>query len=92
MVLSASGWRKIFASSNNSEDFSPDISDEDRLICTACAGVFVKGLKLDKGSSVFLARDARPTGNVICSVIGRILAFYGIKVCYAGICSAPEGT
>lgn len=90
MILSASGWRKIFAISGDEHDCTSEISDEDRLICTACAKTFVSVLGLNRKSKVLLARDSRMTGPNICEVIGRVLSYFGVEVCYAGICSAPE--
>lgn len=90
MILSASGWRKVFASSGKEEDNSDRISQEDNLICTAVALSVIESLGLDGKSEVLLGRDARPTGPAICSIIARTLAMKNIHVSYAGICSAPE--
>ncbi|MCR5761620.1 MAG: phosphoglucomutase, partial [Sphaerochaetaceae bacterium] len=90
MILSASGWRKVFAASADEEDFTKDISAEDSLICVAIADVFGKYLDKLEGQKILLARDARPTGPAICSIIYRTLVKFGFEVEYCGICSAPE--
>lgn len=90
MILSASGWRKVFAVSGNQEDSTEIISDADKILCTAIAKVFFDSLDLGAGSKVLLASDARPTGKEICACIYKTLSFLGAKVAYAGICSAPE--
>lgn len=90
MILSVSGLRKIFAQSHDEEDTASLISDEDKLICVAVAKSVFDSLNLDKNSKVLLARDARPTGSQICSIIASVLSFFKVKVSYAGICSAPE--
>lgn len=90
MILSASGWRKVFAVSGNQEDKTEAISDSDKILCTAIAKVFFDSLHLSNGSRILLARDARPTGKVICEIMYRVLAKMGADVGYAGICSAPE--
>lgn len=90
MILSASGWRKVFAKSGNEEDKTTEISEEDKLICTAVALSAYETLNLDGKSEVLLARDARPTGPEICRIIATVLSLKNIKVSYAGICSAPE--
>ena len=87
MVLSVSGFRKIFAESGDMQDGTDRISEEDKLICVAMAKAFADVVKPLK---VLLARDARPTGNAICTIIGQVLEAEGISVGYAGICCAPE--
>ncbi len=90
MILSASGWRKVFAASSNEEDPTTEISVEDSLICAAIAEVFGAYLNKLEGEKILLARDARPTGSVICSIIYRSMVKLGYSVEYCGICSAPE--
>ncbi len=90
MILSASGWRKVFAKSGDEEDRTSEISEEDKLICTAVALSVYESLNLDGKSEVLLARDARPTGSEICKIIANVLSLKNIRVSYAGICSAPE--
>ena len=40
MILSASGWRKVFAVSGDEQDKAPQISEQDKAICIAAASVF----------------------------------------------------
>ena len=49
MILSASGWRKVFAISQNEQDATPDISNDDYNIAMVAAHCFVEYLytKLD---------------------------------------------
>ncbi|MCR4675673.1 MAG: hypothetical protein K5634_00375 [Sphaerochaetaceae bacterium] len=90
MILSASGWRKVFAASGDEEDFTTEITPEDSLICTAIGLVFGEYLEKLEGSEILLARDARPTGEAICGILYRTLTHMGCSVRYCGICSAPE--
>lgn len=90
MILSASGWRKVFAASSDEEDPTPEISAEDALICVAVSEVFGAFLNNLEGEGILLARDARPTGKVICSIIYKTLVKLGYSVKYCGVCSAPE--
>lgn len=40
MILSASGWRKVFALSGNEQDKNPEISENDKKIAVTAANVF----------------------------------------------------
>ena len=45
MILSASGWRKVFAISGDEQDVNPRISDDDKSISIAAAKVFYDYIK-----------------------------------------------
>ena len=45
MILSASGWRKVFAISKDEQDKTPQISEEDRAISVAAAYAFFDYIK-----------------------------------------------
>lgn len=89
ILLSASGFRKVFAQSGDPESREESISYPDSLLCTAIAYSFFEE-KLEKGSTVILARDTRPTGKIICQIIGRTLVYLGAKVFYSGISGVDE--
>ena len=40
MILSASGWRKVFAASGDEQDKNPEITETDRSIAVIAADVF----------------------------------------------------
>ena len=40
MILSASGWRKVFAISGDEQDRNPEISENDKKIAVTAANVF----------------------------------------------------
>lgn len=90
MILSASGWRAVFAADGNENSMDGRLSEAGELICTAVAMSFASNFGLKKGDRILLASDSRPTGKALCSVVYRTLEHLGLKVCYAGICSAPE--
>lgn len=90
MTLSPSGFRKVFAVSGNKEDSTDEVAKEDLLIVTGITEAFIDKIELNEGNFVLLARDARPTGSIICETICKILKRRKIQVCYAGVCSAPE--
>ena len=41
MILSASGWRKVFAASGDEQDKRPEITETDRSIAVIAADVFL---------------------------------------------------
>jgi phosphoglucomutase len=99
MILSASGWRGIFADDDGGEEsIAAKISPAHRIICAAAAFVFVEYLRVTHKSSespsqsikVLLGRDTRPTGKAIADVIISVLLASGCDVYYAGFIAAPE--
>ena len=91
MILSASGWRKIFVKSQNEQDDSSEISKEDELLSAAAAKVFIQFLrkKIDN-PKIVVGMDSRPTGKSIVPALLKILAYENIHVVYVGITAAPE--
>ncbi len=93
MILSASGWRKVFAASGDEQDRNPDITEQDWALSAACGSVFFDYLKELTGQEcpvIALGRDTRPTGTAIADAIKHILVKRGALVQDTGICSAPE--
>lgn len=93
MILSASGWRKVFAVSGDEQDHNPQISEEDWALSAACASVFFDYLSQKTGQEcpvIALGRDTRPTGTAIVSAMKHILVKKGAVVQNTGYCSAPE--
>ena len=93
MILSASGWRKVFAESGNEEDTSPAIGTENKLLCALIGETFAQYL-IDRvdGRYPFIAvgTDTRPTSAEIADAILRALLKHNITVHYTGVASAPE--
>jgi phosphoglucomutase len=90
MILSASGWRGVFALGGGEEDHTTEISKEHRIISAAAAFVFARYL-LDSGKDlVFVGADTRPTGKAVAQIIIPVLVSAGCRVRYAGIIAAPE--
>jgi phosphoglucomutase len=93
MILSASGWRGVFAESGEEEDAGPGISRAHTIIAAAAAKVFSGYLK-DKGVSpgvpVIVGRDTRPTGEAVAGAIIRALLAEGRETAYLGAAAAPE--
>jgi phosphoglucomutase len=90
MILSASGWRGIFAGAEESS--GPDISAAHKLILSAAAEVFADYVKkISPGPPVIIAgMDTRPTGPAMADVIIRTLLSSGCAVRFVFIAAAPE--
>ena len=67
MILSASGWRKVFAQSGNENDGTPEISTADRDIVFLAAQSFAEFLQAEFPAirTIIVARDSRPTGAAL---------------------------
>lgn len=93
MILSASGWRKVFAKSGNEQDTSPSIGQENKAISVFAAEVFanyIKNTSAKETPIVILGMDSRPTGKEIADAAVKSLVQNGISVKCAGIIAAPE--
>ncbi len=93
MILSASGWRKVFALDGDEQSHSPDISEEDTALSMAAASVFFDYLVEVTGQEcpvIALGNDSRPTGSQIAGAMLHTLVAKGALVQYSGITSAPE--
>ncbi len=92
MILSASGWRGIFASSNNEEDDIPTILDEHKAIVTFAAKAFSNYMihKVGGTCTIVVGSDSRPTGKSIADTMLRAMISSNITIKYIGIVAAPE--
>ena len=93
MILSASGWRKVFAISEDEQDKNPQISEQDKAICIAAASVFFDYISETTNQEVpviAVGIDARPTGPAMADAMLHALVKKGAVVQYSGVTSAPE--
>lgn len=93
MILSASGWRKVFALGGDEESITEEISRADKVLAAAMAEVYQKLLKKESGKEnpeVVLSMDSRYTGPAIADVMIRVFIASGLKVQYLFISAAPE--
>lgn len=94
LILSASGWRKVFASSGKDEDASSEIGKIHCVIAAHMANVFVNYLqnkiKQSNKLKIVLAMDSRPTGTEIADIMCRVLISRGCDVHFVFISAAPE--
>ncbi|MHC1692961.1 MAG: phosphoglucomutase [Sphaerochaetaceae bacterium] len=88
MIISASGWRKIFAASQDPEDSREDITRADAYLVALIALSFAR--HMGRGATVLVGIDARPTGSGLADVVNRILLAQGVAVRYLFITAAPE--
>jgi phosphoglucomutase len=78
MILSASGWRGVFAASGDEEDGTEDIKEAHRIISSAAALVFAGYLQ--KNALVLVGCDTRPTGKAVVEAMIPILLACGCNV------------
>ena len=93
MIVSASGWRKIFTYSGKEEDHSPQIGPENAAITVCIAESFASYIidtTKKEHPHIVIGIDARPTGQEIADIIIRVLLKRGIKIQYLFITAAPE--
>ncbi|MGI9257131.1 MAG: hypothetical protein ACR2PY_09380, partial [Salinispira sp.] len=85
MIISASGWRKIFAASGNEEDRCEDIRPADSMLAGIIGIALVDFLSnyLHKDPTdicLVTACDSRPTGPPIANSFMRVLLQQGIRL------------
>ncbi|MDR2194075.1 MAG: phosphatidylglycerol lysyltransferase [Treponema sp.] len=93
MILSASGWRTVFAPDGNEENSCDEISPAHTIIAAVAAKVFADYVKKTTGAAqpvLIAGMDARPTGKSIADAMIRTLITEGCTVRWAGITAAPE--
>jgi phosphoglucomutase len=95
MILSASGWRTVFAKNADEESAGTALSSSHKVIAAVAAKVFadyVKGKSNEKGGkrAIIIGMDTRPTGPAIADVMIRAFLSEGCEVRFASITAAPE--
>lgn len=93
MILSASGWRKVFSLSGDEQSKAQEISSSDTALSAIAAEVFFDYLKKKTGLEspvIALGMDTRPTGPAIADAMARALILKNAVVQFTGVSSAPE--
>lgn len=92
MILSASGWRKIFAKTGKSEDKIKSVKYADLLLITHAATAFASFLKTEFKhiNTIVIGRDARPTGRLLEETFIKALSRTNYNLKAIGCSAAPE--
>lgn len=93
LILSASGWRTVFAVDGDEESPATEIGGAREVIAATAASVFAAYLKEKSGRSdplVIIGMDSRPTGPAIADVMTRAFLAEGCRVRHLFIVAAPE--
>ncbi len=93
MILSASGWRKVFAASGKDEDAGTHTGAANEAIAALIADTFAEYIKEKTGRPspcITVGIDARPTGTEIADIMLRVFAAHNLKIKYLFITAAPE--
>lgn len=89
MILSASGWRKVFAQSGNESDTTTKIGNTNKALCFLAAESFLEWLN-KSAPKIVVATDTRPTGKECADYVLRALALGKAKAVWLGVAAAPE--
>ena len=93
LILSASGWRKVFAAGGNEESRTADIGAADKIIAGIAALVLTEYVR-SRDAAVPLVIctgcDARPSGPAVMDVMHRIFIALNVEVHSLFISAAPE--
>lgn len=98
LILSASGWRKVFASLPEGSDSLEDsntssVSPADLVLAGAAAiayGDFIRQRRKERSPAILLGIDSRPTGPTLADAMIRVFLGLGMEVRYLFIVAAPE--
>lgn len=92
-ILSASGWRAVFAKDGDEESPSPEISGGRTVFAALAAELFAEFIKKKTGKTsptVILGTDTRPTGAAIAKAMAAAFQRAEVDVRYPGVAAAPE--
>ena len=93
LILSASGWRKVFAADGDDDSAASSLKPADLVLVGAAAMAFaelLRGRGRPKGSAVLIGLDSRPTGPAIADAMIRVLMGLGFEPRHLFIVAAPE--
>ncbi len=95
MILSASGWRKVFAPGGNEEDSGEELVPADIMLAALIGMSYGDFLipRLEKQPSdicIAVGLDSRPTGSMLAEAFMRPLLERGVQLRFLFIAAAPE--
>ncbi|AHH06073.1 Phosphomannomutase [Borrelia crocidurae DOU] len=90
MILSPSGFRKIFAQSKKENSMDNEINEDDKIL-VAIISLTISNYFQDKPKQyINVGLDSRATGNVISQIIVKTLILNNDKINFFGILPIPE--
>jgi len=93
LILSASGWRKVFAADGDGESLAEALAPADAVLAGAAAMAFGEALRARTGKAdpaVLVGMDSRPTGPAIADAMIRVFLGMGLRPRGLFIVAAPE--
>jgi phosphoglucomutase len=93
MILSASGWRDVFAADGDAESRLKEISGFHAFAAFAAAEVFADFIRANNGGRapcVVVGLDTRPTGMAIAEQVLNALLAKDVRALFCGVTAAPE--
>ena len=91
MILSASGWRTVFARSGDEEARDTEVSDALLVLAALAAHLFAEAHEVGgESNAIAIGTDARPTGPRIQQAVIRGLLGSQRHLRVLGIAAAPE--
>ncbi|AEL18194.1 phosphoglucomutase [Borreliella bissettiae] len=90
MILSPSGFRKIFAKSKNEDSTENEINNEDKVLIALIIFTISNYFKNEPRPYIGLGLDSRPTGKIIAEITIKILITNKEKIKFFGILPITE--
>ena len=90
LILSASGWRGVFAESGNEQDPTEKIDTLHETVVRLMAAVYADFALTENRRLIAVGTDSRPTGKAIAKEVIKVLLAKGLDVEFLGITAAPE--
>ncbi|WNY62487.1 phosphoglucomutase [Borreliella carolinensis] len=90
MILSPSGFRKIFAKSKNEDSTENEINNEDKVLIALIIFTISNYFKNEPSPYIGLGLDSRPTGKIIAEITIKILITNKEKIKFFGILPITE--
>ncbi|WP_024654246.1 phosphoglucomutase [Borrelia persica] len=90
MILSPSGFRKIFAQSKEENSMDYKINDDDKILVAIISLTISNYLKDKPKEYINVGLDSRATGDIISQIIIKTLILNNDKINFFGILPIPE--
>ena len=92
MILSASGWRAVFAADGDEESASPEVDASLLIAAGVAASCFAATCDASRGRRprIAVGQDTRPTGPALSRAAARLILHAGADIDYLDVCASPE--